>query len=1056
MESWKAKTQTKGTPARALVAVAALLCANAPRLSYAASGVGVLFGEVVDVAKGNKPVPDAIIVVTSPNMQGEQTAISDEKGLYRIDQLPPGDYSIKASAPGFKEYEISGVKLMISREVKVRISMVPEVIEGKEITVTEIISTIDQGSTSTGLTVTKDYMEKVTTKRSMEAVTEATPGAQQDDYGISFAGTTSPENNFVVDGLNTTNTSYGTNGVQLPVEFFDQIAVNVGGYLPEFGNATGGVVTAVTKSGGNEFHGSVFSYSTPLRLAPREVERFGETIVGSTGLDLQQQLGFEIGGPIVKDYLWFHVGFAPTWTNTWTQKRFRRLADRNGDGIPDLDARDNPVMEDLQGSRIRYGRLDQVYAWTAKLTFNPSDKHRLTVGAMGNPTFGRGSNQVVRGDKSASLEAAQGGDYSVRLNYDGKLADNKLLLNATVGYTIALGEDLIYNQSTNSQRIQWALDKDITAFEPNLASFCTPLVDAEGNVTPRCIVSNYSTGGQGFLDNTRNERVLGNASISYLAKFLGTHQLKAGVELQHARTTARTQYTGGAAIRVVEGADGGEVYEDYRRYGRLRNVMGEPTEDNIDYLQSWTNTVYFNNYAAYAQDSWSIMDRINLNGGLRFDFQDLYGKAFLPTDNTRMVDQRAMALANFSPRVGLIWDFLGNGRTKLFGSYGRFYQLVPLNSLVRSQPGEQTVRVEREKCSAERPTDCPAVGEYQVGGGEPTHIARDITGQYIDQVQFGGEYQVLNDLLIGLNYQHSQYGDVIEDVALDDNGNQYFIGNPGLPASRACAAQQAADPTVPCNSEAADTFDPLTRQTVKIKFPKPERRYDAVNVYVTKSLARNFIIQASYTLSFLRGNFSGLYRPESGQLNPNINSDFDLATLLPNRYGYLAADRRHQVKIDGAYIFDISERFSITPNISFRLASGTPYSYTGAHPIYGSNEAYILTRGIAGTTEPLLQFDGGLKAEYRFSKDTKLIVGVTVINIGSLRMVRGVDERFTVDSSSMRPIKGGSDGSDDPRRSDLVFVKDIRNNPAGLNPNFANATQYQRPMELRVDVKLSF
>ncbi|MCC6809874.1 MAG: TonB-dependent receptor [Deltaproteobacteria bacterium] len=1070
--------------------VVAALATLVTRPADAATTSAVIFGDVIDVANGNKAVPDAIIVVTSPSLQGEQTAISDENGSYRIDQLPPGDYEVKASAPGFKEFALPGVKLLVGREIKVRISMIPELIQGEEIVVSRITSSIDQGSTTTGLTVTKDYMERVTTKRSMEAITEATPGAQIDEYGISFAGSTSPENNFVVDGLNVTNTQYGVNGVNLPIEFFDQIAVSVGGYMPEFGNATGGVVNAITKLGGNEFHGSVFNYTTPLRLQAIEITRAAETISRTGGLDIRQQIGFELGGPIVKDRLWFHVGFAPTWSNFSTTKRFRRQVDRTGgadggpDGIPDRNAQDQIETEEMTRYALKYGTFSQVYSYTAKLTLNINDGNRITVGTTGNPSFDAGYNNgfgptgggaSMTADESHFLARNRSGDYNVRANYEGKFLDNKLLLNAVVGYTVSDSYDSTFDSRGDAQQIVWTPFLDIAQFEPNLAEDCKPFIDPATNqprvnpdsglVESRCRVANYQIGGVGYLESNKNERVLGNANVAYILKALGTLQLKGGIEIQHARVTNRSRYTGGTSVQVIDNVGDGNpadfVYQDARRYGRIRRgpdgqpITDDPTtigEEDVEEHPFWQNSVYFNNYAAFAQAQWAI-EKINVNlaGGLRFDFQDMYGGIINP--QTRQAE-RAFALANLSPRVGAIWDPLGNGRTKIMASYGRFYQLVPLNALIRSLPAEETVTVDRQGpgaagCTETVPTKCPADDSTRsaAGGVATTQIAQDISGQYTDQVQVGAEYQILQDLMVGVTYQHNQFGNVIEDVALDDTGSAYFLGNPGVAPSPSCKVD--ADKNQFCNIQDQVNADPLLRRNVTIRLPKPERRYDGISIYVTKSLSRNFIIQASYVLSFLRGNFSGLFRPETQQINPNITSDFDLATLLPNRYGYLPSDRRHQFKLDGAYIAQITERFSVVPNLVFRVESGQPYSYTGAHRIYGTGEAYILTRGVAGTTDPYLQIDVGVKAEYKFSKDTALNVGLTFINVGSIQLVRDVDQDFTQESSRMRPVLGGD-------KEDLKYLKDTNNTPVLLNPNFGVATRRWVPMEMRVDARLTF
>src|SRR6185436_3590725 len=115
--------------------------------------------------------------------------------------------------------------------------------------------------------------------RSFESLAEVAPGATPDRYGVSISGTTSPENQYVIDGLSVNNPAFGILGTQLPVEFVKEVNVITGGYMPEYGRATGGYLDVVTKSGGNELHGSVFSSISPgvLEGAREPVQRAGST-----------------------------------------------------------------------------------------------------------------------------------------------------------------------------------------------------------------------------------------------------------------------------------------------------------------------------------------------------------------------------------------------------------------------------------------------------------------------------------------------------------------------------------------------------------------------------------------------------------------------------------------------------------------------------------------------------------------------------------------------------------------------------------------------------------
>src|SRR5262249_55814533 len=145
----------------------------------------------------------------------------------------------------------------------------------EEVTVVARPPTVDVGSSSTGLNLGQDFTRRVpvsrpgakgSTSRSFESVAEAVPGASTDTFGTSINGTTSPENSYVIDGATVNNPANGILGTPLSMEFIKEVNVISGGYMPEYGRSTGGILNVITKSGGNEFHGGVFSYFTPGAL----------------------------------------------------------------------------------------------------------------------------------------------------------------------------------------------------------------------------------------------------------------------------------------------------------------------------------------------------------------------------------------------------------------------------------------------------------------------------------------------------------------------------------------------------------------------------------------------------------------------------------------------------------------------------------------------------------------------------------------------------------------------------------------------------------------------
>ncbi len=156
---------------------------------------------------------------------------------------------------------------------------------------------------------------------------------------------------------------------------------------------------------------------------------------------------------------------------------------------------------------------------------------------------------------------------------------------------------------------------------------------------------------------------------------------------------------------------------------------------------------------------------------------------------------------------------------------------------------------------------------YSGGKVENEPVDPDLKPQSSNEWVVGGEYEVLANTRFGANYTHRNMGAVIEDMSRD-RGNTYFLGNPG--------------------------------QGFAKDFPKPERNYDAVTLYLNRTFADGWLAQVSYTWSRLYGNYPGLFRPETNQLDPNILSDFDLIDLLDNRTGLLPFDRTHAVKLFGA------------------------------------------------------------------------------------------------------------------------------------------------------------
>ncbi len=455
-------------PALAVPAVAAAsLLAAAP--AYA-QGSGVMTGTIVDTAT-KRPIPDVVVTVTSPALQGEQTVVTDKSGSYRIPNLPPGPYSLRLEGDAYKPYSRGGITMRLDSTIRVNAELLPEGIKAEEVVVVGKAPTVDVGSSSTGVSINQEFISRLAlsppggkgaASRSFESLATVAPGAQTDLYGVSIAGTTSPENAFLIDGVSVSDPAYGILGTPLSQEFIKEMSVITGGYLPEYGKAMGGIVDVVTKTGSNDFHGQAYFNITPGALdGPRtQVRSAGSVITNNQTLGSLRDFGAEVGGPILKDKLWFYAGlqFAFTTDNlnrSLSQFNYRAVTAKDPasaqcaagtpncmvqavgtDGFPTTTPLSNQTYQATQSS-VQY---------IGKLTYLINQDHNLTLSVYGTPTRS-GGNGAYGFDPQLNAPPVQlNGTYGalgsqvvadstdVSLKYSGAFNNKRQLLDITVGY----------------------------------------------------------------------------------------------------------------------------------------------------------------------------------------------------------------------------------------------------------------------------------------------------------------------------------------------------------------------------------------------------------------------------------------------------------------------------------------------------------------------------------------------------------------------------------------------------------------------------------------------
>jgi hypothetical protein len=352
------------------------------------------------------------------------------------------------------------------------------------------------------------------------------------------------------------------------------------------------------------------------------------------------------------------------------------------------------------------------------------------------------------------------------------------------------------------------------------------------------------------------------------------------------------------------------------------------------------------------------------------------------------------------------------------------------------------------------------------GGGDPdvigingTIVAPGIKPQYMDEAIFGVEYELMEDLKLGLAYQNRALGRVIEDVSTD-GADTYVIANPGeWSADDEADFRKQVDAAIASGDPAEiQRTQNLLRQFQKIRlFDTPTRTYNALQFTITRRFSKALYMQGSYTYAKTKGNFPGLISYDNGQLDPNISSQYDLIELLANRYGNLPQDRPHYIKLDGYYSFDLKRAGELTIGARIRALSGIPRDTLARHHRYGPGESFLLPRGEIGRT----QFESGIDLhvgyERKLAKGMAIEIFSDLYNVLNDQGVFAIEEEYSTASAS-NPIVNGT-------YEDLVFAKENvpgstgggeTSAPIKRNPNFGNVTGRYSPLSARFGVRLTF
>jgi len=876
-------------------------------------------------------MPGVTVEVKNESTGVVVSAVTDANGVYRFPSLASGIWDVTATLAGFNTASTPDVPLSLGQIKKVDFALaVAGVAESVQVTAESPLVDVRQSARSTS--IRNEQIDLLPRGRDFSTLVTQAPGANNESAklgGLSIDGASAGENRFIIDGIETTNLNTGVQGKNVIADFVEEIQVKSSGYTAEYGGATGGVINVVTKSGSNNIRGNaLFNWmSDSLESSNRPVLRRG--VLDNSKAEYQTypedsynrfEPGVALGGPIVRDKMWFFGAYQPALTTT------TRTVDKQTSGNPnstiwsDVESKDNT----------------QYISANSTAQIGNSIRTRVSYNNSWNKTTGRLPNQAGTTSQLALLSIDDTNpNWALSANLDW-VATPSLYFGFRGGYY----KSDIYNDGV-----------------PDTIRY----LYSRGNVGQAGVPSNFQA-ASGFSNVFTNNstardaqtRAFFQTDATFYVNAAGQHTFKGGVQVDRVgndvligeqKNLVRLQWD--IALSGQRGAYG---------YYQVRSNGADPSKGFLT-----EGNVSTNNVGLFFQDAWTVNNKLTINAGIRTEQEKVptyaTGDPTIPEYGIEWGFGKKLA-----PRLGFAYDIKGDGRWKAYGSWGIFYDIFKLQLPRGSWGGDKWLEYYytldtydyntlMAPCAGGPTPSRKCAGTLIRGPIDFRHVSLagyiepDLEPMKSQEFSFGFDHQLNATMAVGVRYVHKQLDYGIEDVGqLDADQNEiYLIANPGF-------------------GIASTVYDVNGNTYTTPAYPEAVRDYDSLEFVWNKLLANNWSLRTSYMWSRLYGNYSGLSQSdENGRTSPNVGRAFDYPLMMFNQsgeaeFGPLGTDRPHQFKAQGLYIFpfgtsvganlNVSSGIPVTREISVIPPNNFPMQYQGRlsdgrMPVYSQTDIFV-------------------------------------------------------------------------------------------------------------------